>query len=139
MPQIIKIKGEKRRPLPPREFMGFKLDKNDMYNGKPLQHWLDMADELVMSAIVRGINPDHLSLVQTIAAERLKGLGMALNPNLFYKLKEERDHCRAAIPTIVGQMLGWDEKPGRTYCAAHQSIDRTKKPKSKAKVKIKRK
>jgi len=140
MPQIIRIKGEKKRPLPPREFMGFKLDKKDMYNGKPLQHWLNMAEELVMSTIVRGINEDplKLSLVQTIAAERLKGLGMALNPNLFYKLKEERDHCRAAVPKILGEMLGWDEKRGHTFCAAHQAIDRTKKPKSKAKVKIKR-
>ena len=42
MPQIIRIKGEKRRPLPPRTYMGFQLDKNDMYSGKPLKHWLDM-------------------------------------------------------------------------------------------------
>ena len=111
MPQIIKIKGERKRPLPPRTFMGFQLDKNDLYNGKPLQHWLDMADELVMSTIVRGINPDKLSLVQTVAAERLRGLGMALNPNLLYKLTEERDRCRAAVPQMLGQMLGWEQKP----------------------------
>lgn len=111
MPQIIRIKGEKKRPIQPRKFMGFQLDKNDKYNGKPLQHWLDMADELVMSTIVRGINPDQLSLVHTIAAERLKGIAMALNPNLYYKLSEERDRCRRAVPALMAQMLDWESQP----------------------------
>lgn len=125
MPQVIRIKGEKKRRTPPRVFMGFQLDKNDMYNGKPLQHWLDMADELVITTIVRGINPDKLSLVQTIAAERLQGLAMALNPNLFYKLKEERERCRNAIPQILSSMFGW-ESTGKVFCAAHAPV--IKKP-----------
>ena len=136
MPQIIRIKGEKKRPTPPRTFMGFQLGKNDTYNGKPLQHWLDMADELVMTTIVRGINPDKLSLVQTVAAERLQGLAMALNPNLFYKLKEERDRCRAAIPQLIGAMLGW-ESNGQTFCAAHAPV--VKKPVKRKRSKKKNK
>jgi hypothetical protein len=136
MPQIIRIVGEKKRPIPPRTFMGFQLDKNDKYNGKPLQHWLDMADELVMSTIIRGINPDKLSLVQTVAAERLKGLAMALNPNLYYKLSEERDRCRRAIPEILGQMLGWETK-GQHFCAAHAPV--VKKPAKKRRKKTTKK
>jgi hypothetical protein len=136
MPQIIRIKNEKKRPTPPRIFMGFQLDKNDLYNGKPLQHWLNMAEENVISAIVRGINPDKNSLVATVTAERLQGLAMALNPNLYYKLKDQRDACREAVPRVLGQMLGWAPSGGTPYCAAHQAVDRTKKPKSKAKVKI---
>jgi hypothetical protein len=128
MPQIIRIKNEKKRPTPPREFMGFQLDKNGTYNGKPLQHWFDMADELVISTIVRGINPDKLSLVQTVAAERLRGLAMALNPSLYYKLSEERDRCRRAIPEIIGSMLGWERTGhGQTFCAAHAPGRKTKK------------
>lgn len=122
MPQIIKIKGEKKRKLPPREFMGFQLDKNDNWNGKPLQHWLDMADELVITAIVRGINPDplKLSLVQHVAAERLKAVAMALNPSLFYKLTEERARCRANVGLVVGAMLGWNASAeDAVYCAKH--------------------
>lgn len=132
MPQIIKIKNEKKRPLPPREFMGFQLDKNDMYNGKPLEHWLKMADELVMSAIVRGINPDKLSLVQTVAAERLRGLAMVINPNLYYMLSEERDRCRRNVGLVVGSMLGWGEQ-SQTFCAAHTPV--VKKPAKKRKKK----
>ena len=134
MPQIIRIKGEKRRPLPPRTYMGFQLDKNDMYSGKPLKHWLDMAEELVMSAIVRGINPDKLSLVQTIAAERLKGLAMVINPGLYYQLIEERDRCRNAIPQLLGEMLGWEDRSGGRHCAQHapKGIVRKTKPKKKA-------
>ena len=129
MPQIIKIKGKKSQPLPPRMYMGFQLDKKDMYNGKPLQHWLDMADELVMSAIVRGINPDKNSLVQTVAAERLKGLAMVVSPNLYYKLTEERDRCRQNVGLMVGNMLGWERQP--TFCAAHAPHKMSKKNKAK--------
>lgn len=117
MPQIIRIKNKKKTELFPRMFMGFQLDKKDMYNGKPLQHWLDMADELVMTTIVRGINPDKLSLVATVAAERLRGLAMVINPNLYYRLSEERDRMRAAIPMMVASMLA---EPGSSYCKKHQ-------------------
>lgn len=108
--------------------MGFQLDKNDMYNGKPLKHWLDMAEELVMSTIVRGINPDKLSLVQTIAAERLKGLAMVINPGLYYQLTDERNRCRGAIPQLLGQMLGWNEDR-----LAMEAKAAKKKPKKKGK------
>ena len=87
-----------------------------------------------MSAIVRGINPDKLSLVQTIAAERLKGLAMVINPGLYYQLIEERDRCRNAIPQLLGEMLGWEDRSGGRHCAQHapKGIVRKPKPKKKA-------
>ena len=89
----------------PKTFMGFKLDRKGNYNGKPLAHWIAMADELVMYAIVRGINPDRLSIVHTMATERLTHLAMAINPELYRKIVDERDRCREAIPAILASML----------------------------------
>jgi len=115
----------------PKTFMGFTLDKHGKFNGKPLQHWLDMAEELVMTTIIRGINPSEHNFVHTIAAERLRGLGMAINPSLLYKLMEERDRCREAIPRIIGEMLGW--KSGQQFCAKHAPKKSAKRRRKKAK------
>lgn len=88
-----------------KTFHGFKLDRKGNFNGKPLAHWKAMADELVMYAIVRGINPDKLSLVQTMAAERLVHLAKAIDPDLYQRVTDERDNCRAAIPMLLTNML----------------------------------
>jgi hypothetical protein len=128
MPQIIKIRGGRPKATPPREFMGFKLSPNDQYNGKPLEHWLAMADELVMHAIVRGINPDRLSLVQTVAAERLKHLAQALSPALYQKTIEERDRMRKNLPRLVAHILGHDGTP---LCAKHARKIKKAKPRKR--------
>lgn len=129
MPQIIRIKGEHRHKLlPSREFMGFQLDKHGLYNGQPIQHWLAMAEENVMTVIVRGINEDKNSLVATVTSERLKGLAMALNPSLYYKTVEERDRMRAVIPRCVAHILGHDSVP---ICEKHRPKTKTKKRKAR--------
>ena len=105
-----------------RTFYGFELDRRGRFNGQLPSHWIARADELVMRAIVRGINPDKNSIAATIAVERLTNLAKALNPVLFQQVLDERMQCVAAIPQIIDSMLGWGAPKGVALCPKHARL-----------------
>jgi len=69
-----------------RAVKGFALDAKGKFNGKPMAHWDSLADVLVMEQLLRAACVDATSIVGAIAAERIIGICMAVNPVLTEKM-----------------------------------------------------
>lgn len=76
------------------------------FNGKPFQHWQDLADELVIENLVRAAGQtDERSLVGYLAHKRLMELAEAENPTLFQRVLAQRDRCHAGFRNIMQEIL----------------------------------
>ncbi len=85
-----------KQPKPPKKF-----------NGKPMSHWQEMADDLVMHHLVRAIhNCDENSMPGRLAKQRLLEIAQSENPALLASTQEERDRCLANLPAIIASLIG---------------------------------
>lgn len=100
-----------------RTYMGFQLDKKGNFNGKPLEHWVAKADELVMQCLVSAMNVDTRGIVGAIAHERIRHLAKGVNPVMFEKVIMDIEVMKANMGRILAAITMTE--PGRHYCAKH--------------------
>jgi hypothetical protein len=107
-------------------YYGFKLDSKGRFNGKPLEHWINQADKLLMQCLISAANVDTRSLVGRIVSDRIVMLAQAINPALYRETQEEIRRMQANMHLLVASMMA---EPGSLYCAKHQSKTRRKRRK----------
>lgn len=79
------------------------------FNGKPLAHWQEMADEIVIDALVRAamqhLASEHASLPGYIAGQRLMEIAKAENPTMLEKVLAIRAACIQGFQRIMADIF----------------------------------
>jgi len=84
------------------------IAKRKRFNGKPFSHWSDMADELVIEAIIRAAlnTDDNYSLVGFLVRKRLMEIAEKSNPTVLQRVLAQREQCIAGFNKIMVNLFG---------------------------------
>lgn len=85
--------------------MGWSANRKH-FNGKPIAHWEKMAEELVVSTLVRAsFSIDSLSLPGQIASRKIMGMALGVNRVMVAEVVETRDRCQQSMQEFLKFLL----------------------------------
>lgn len=108
------------------------MPKREMFNGKPMSYWQFLADDAVISILLKGIhNCDQRSIIGKLASKELMRMAMEFNPTLTKQITEQHDAIMKNMMVALSNCLPdvktrQVKKPDRRKVTARRTADKLK-------------